>query len=609
MSVWYFEQRDLRGVLTIPKNHEHFAAVSGIVASLVREVTQNSGDAWAENENEPVQVHFRFGKLEAGRFADHVDGLSEHLETFSDLRAVLETKTVPYLTVEDFGTTGLKGSYDLSVDGTDSDYVAFWRRYGEPSKSGNKGGRHGLGKSTMSDASKLRLFYGVTVREEDPARHVLLQGQISLRPHRSGGKVYGSYGLWYDDTGDLPIMDRATSRFTHDFDLSRGATPGLSVVIPFPRDDLTPDNIIKAVIENTFHQIVTGALIVKVDDTLINSVTLVPLAEQYGLSHFKSAISLSADSKKKDFPRFAPHPQTNRLRTKADHFSENDVQAMRKRWTDGEIVAVDLPVAIHKKSEPREVGTVGLYVVREQNSELARETYVRGCVTVPLRRVAARSNCVGLLVADTGAVSTFLGDAEPPAHHQWHMARVHPHYHSADATLRRILFSLKDLLDLLDEGKEDQAIKDAFLPYLWAPKREEEEEPEQPKPKPSPRPDPVPEDIVPTYTPHSLRRIDGGFVYAYKPEKLEEAEDADAQIVVSYRRRKSGKKKAPKSVKFRDFHADLPIEETGAADLEQAPEARRVTFKLSNISPGYELRVKGFDTNRDLELRLETVTA
>ena len=111
----------------------------------------------------------------------------------------------------------------------------------------------------------------------------------------------------------------------------------------------------------------------------------------------------------------------------------------------------------------------------------------------------------------------------------------------------------------------------------------------------------------PTITPDRLRRVDGGFAYSYQPEDPE-AEDADGtRIVASYRRRTG--RKAPKSVKFRDFTDELPIEETGSADLDQVPELRRVVFKLANISPGYELRVTGFDTNRDLELRLETVTA
>jgi hypothetical protein len=62
-------------------------------------------------------------------------------------------------------------------------------------------------------------------------------------------------------------------------------------------------------------------------------------------------------------------------------------------------------------------------------------------------------------------------------------------------------------------------------------------------------------------------------------------------------------------VKFCDFTAELPVEEAGSADLEQIPEPRRVMFRLSNISPGYELQVTGFDTNRDIDLRLETANA
>jgi hypothetical protein len=73
LSVWHFERRDPAGVQIIPKDEEHFAAVSGIVTSLVRETTQNSGDAWAGTI--PVQMHFRFGKLDAARFADFVTDL------------------------------------------------------------------------------------------------------------------------------------------------------------------------------------------------------------------------------------------------------------------------------------------------------------------------------------------------------------------------------------------------------------------------------------------------------------------------------------------------------------------------------------------------------
>lgn len=224
-----------------------------------------------------------------------------------DPRAVLEgARTVPYLVIEDFGTTGLTGSYDLSAEGAESNYVAFWRRYGESGKSEHQGGRHGLGKSTISTASKLRLFFGATVRTDDPACHLLLQGQISLRPHKRGDKFYGAYGLWYDASGKLPIIDKSAARFANDFDLRRGKEPGLSLVIPFPDDDLTPDAITTAVIENTFHQIITGHLIVRVGGAIIDPDTIFRLATKPGLENLKSAMALSADVKRKTFTSFSP---------------------------------------------------------------------------------------------------------------------------------------------------------------------------------------------------------------------------------------------------------------------------------------------------------------
>jgi hypothetical protein len=252
------------------------------------------------------------------------------------------------------------------------------------------------------------------------------------------------------------FFDKAAARFVHDFDLSRGKAPGLSVVIPFPHDDLSGDNVIKAVIENAFHQIITGQLIVKIDDTTINPNTIFRLAEKYDLNGLKSAMVLSACVVKNDFPCSTPRQETARNRLKAQHFSDTAIQQMRERWVSGEIVAIDLPVRIQKRGMPRsEIGQIGLFVRREPNSDLARETYVRGRVTVPLRQMAGRSNCVGLLVADKGIASTFLGDAEPPAHNRWLMYRVRPHYLGSDDALRRIWYALKDFLDLLEEGKDD----------------------------------------------------------------------------------------------------------------------------------------------------------
>lgn len=393
----------------------------------------------------------------------------------------------------------------------------------------------------------------------------------------------------------------------HDFDLHRGKEPGLSVVIPFPDDDLTPEEVMKAVIENAFHQIITGDLIVKVDDTIIDPTTIFRQADKAGLEKLKAAMALSADIKRKTFPAFSPRPDTTAQRLKAEHFSGAAVGELRKRWTSGEIVAVELPVRIAKKQEKLQAGSVSLYVRRDQNPELRKETYVRGRVTVRLQPTANRANCVALLMANPGIASTFLGDSEPPAHDHWYINRVRASYQNPRQPLQRILYSLRDLLDILEEGDADQPIKDAFIEYLYTIRREEDDN-EDAKPKTTPPSAPPRVPVPPTPAiPHRLRRIEGGFAYAYQPENPDAGDADGARIVVSYRRRTA--KKTSQKVKFRDFSNELPVEETGLADLDQVQEPRRVLFKLANISPGYELRVTGFDTNRDLELRLETVTA
>ena len=56
-------------------------------------------------------------------------------------------------------------------------------RYGTSEKSQESGGRHGLGKSRIVSASKLQMFFGVTVRSNCDQRQQLLQGQICLKQH------------------------------------------------------------------------------------------------------------------------------------------------------------------------------------------------------------------------------------------------------------------------------------------------------------------------------------------------------------------------------------------------------------------------------------------
>ena len=233
MSKWYFESRNSYGVFSNPKHDEHFAHVRGIVDSVVRETLQNSGDANDPSTGKPVRVKLRFGKLDEAKFKSYLPGLTEHIASFQGLAQILDsTKTVPFLVIEDFETHGLRGSTNPETAGIDSSYFSFWHRYGDSGKSNEHGGRHGLGKSTIASASRLRMFFGASVSSESNPRQVLLQGQICLKPHSLTSKdgkpvVYDAYGLWYNEGSKgqkSPFIDRDAAGFLHDFKLERERT-------------------------------------------------------------------------------------------------------------------------------------------------------------------------------------------------------------------------------------------------------------------------------------------------------------------------------------------------------------------------------------------------
>ncbi|WP_425158495.1 hypothetical protein [Candidatus Binatus sp.] len=552
---------------------------------------------------------FRFGKIDGERFAPYVEGLEPHLAAFPNIARVLESKTVKYLAIEDFETHGLRGSFDPRAD-ISSDYVAFWHRYGASGKSRQSGGRHGLGKSRIASASKLRMFFGATVRSDCKQRQLLLQGQIALGQHTVrdvADFVYDAYGLWYDaaPSGEkIPFIDKAALGFVHDFDLTRGRAPGLSLVIPFPDDDLTPDALVSAVIENSFHQIIDGKLVVHVDETIINAKTIRNLAERRGLTALKAAMGLSAEVATKKFEYFEPRADAVKSRLMSAHFSDKDLGTMRKSWVEGETIAVRLPLSIRKKGAAQaQQGEIYLYIRREQNPDFARVTCVRGRVTIP-RKMLAGANCVGLLVADAGIASTFLGDAEPPSHDRWLFSRVKPTYARPEEALRRVLNAMADLQQILEAHENEQAFKNAFTQYLWIVKPDGDSDDDRPR-RPRAKGPAVPLPI-PLPQPHRLQRIDGGFAYLYRP--VDEVDADAARIVVRYRRRTRGKT-AKSALKFRDFDEPLSVDESGSAELEREIEPRSAVFKLANVRPGYELRVTGFDSKRDLELRLEAVSA
>jgi len=241
--------------------------------ALVREAIQNSLDA--HTSDEPVTVRFYLSgttkALSADRTKFWFGDAWDHLAAPKNGLSGPPTKSdaCPYLVVEDFGTTGLQGDpsqYQSSEDDRENRIFAFFRAEGVSQKSGQQGGRWGIGKTVFPRSSRISSLVGLTVREDDRA-HLML-GTSTLFCHSVNGKRYAPDGFM-GEVGEqgkvLPIEDtRVIQLLERDFTLQRGNEPGLSIVVPYFDPKISVGDIAKAVVSEYFYPILLDRLIVRI---------------------------------------------------------------------------------------------------------------------------------------------------------------------------------------------------------------------------------------------------------------------------------------------------------------------------------------------------------
>ena len=227
--------------------------------SLGRESTQNSLDATIQG-NGGVRVRFSFLRGDNAPNQDYLknlfEGYREHAQAAGINLSVVDFGNPTALVVEDFGTRGLTGRMDIKDTDNFSD---FWRRHGLTHKSGKSLGRWGLGKLVFPMSSQLSAFFGLTVQSDTGQR--ALMGQTVLGMHTLNNEDYPPHAFFAEmqlategkKSLPLPITDEVfLNEFSKQFRLTRANEPGLSVVIPFPNQELDRERMIVVAISNYF---------------------------------------------------------------------------------------------------------------------------------------------------------------------------------------------------------------------------------------------------------------------------------------------------------------------------------------------------------------------
>ena len=471
---WEFNRSDPSSVRVEVTQRDQFNNDDvDLAEALVREVIQNSSDAGIDN---PVRVRFGLKELdseEATILRNNIASLIPHLKACRIDGRKWKEGSVRALVIEDFNTKGLTGRFD---DLDKDNFCNFWRAVGSSEKTGQQGGRWGLGKLVYSSSSLIRIFFGLTVRDGDSGSSIM--GQAVLANHNIDNKYYPTHGFWFADRSDnglnlqLPVQDRGQiAEFQRIFDLTRKTELGLSVIIPFLINGITEESIVAGVVHNYYFPILSGKLEVVVGDILISSDTFLEVAKtakaETGRVPFAFVKHIS-DALRSD-PAFSiktPIGVSGRLCQ--DYLSEEQIKEMKEMFSSGSLVHLRVPVKLKPKNKSDTIGYINLFLEALSDGDAPFSLFARGPITLPGEwRHFTGVHARGAMITSNDSVAEFLGDAENPAHTAWNRnaEKLRSRWDSPRITLDAIRQSVRDFYGMISDQKETQD-DDALIDFF-----------------------------------------------------------------------------------------------------------------------------------------------
>lgn len=475
--AWHFSKVNPRFKNREATQGEFFANDTELRA-FVREAVQNSLDARRPGYNGPVSVRIFVSGDKSALSTDaakrYFKGGWDHFHADgSGLRdSPSRDEHCCFITYEDSGTTGLTGDVNQyhEVAGVRNPFYYFFRAEGQSNKTESGRGRWGLGKFVFPRCSRIRSFFGVTVRHDDSQR--LLVGQSILRSHNIEDKSFTPDG-WFGakpekDEAAAPVDDQDFIRqFAEDFCLERGHDPGLSIVVPFCDERWTPAAVVDAIVQDYFYPILKEDLVVTVEDadtqTVLNALSLA------------TVVSESADAIREliqpllNLTQWALHRDDegsmivlSSFAGKATKWSRKAIddrlfEEMRKTLNEKGRIAVRIPALVQYRNGLSKRTQFDAYIERAEGSPQKRPMFIRDGIVISDVRSRLMRDVYAIVAIDDAPLTGFLGDAENPAHTEWSEETSHfkGKYVNGAATLRFIRNAVSDLCQMLAEAADD----------------------------------------------------------------------------------------------------------------------------------------------------------
>lgn len=602
----------------------------GDAETLIREAIQNSIDARDESLDKPVAVRLKLSKdavsPEKLEEMGILQTLKGHLTASVDSKYLPDfTKPASYLVIEDSRTIGLTGD---PLDEEKGNFARFFRWIGESDKHGLDIGRFGLGKAVFPMASQIGAYIGLTVRKGDNKQ--LLMGQSTLAHHTFD--CGDSFNKWtpngwfgvFDDPAPgkdfykqykaTPVENEAyCNDFKELFDLKRTIKePGLSVVVLYPKEDITERAVKKAVIQEFFYAIVNRDLVVRMEDgsyPLIESQNIHQIIDGIPDEKFKASFSPIFV----DFVRWAVTSESDsfyELRKPDDLvkapgwsrvlFADYDLEVLQAKFDKGERLAFLVPLRKKESGQPPELGWFKVFL-QKYDGQTGYAHFVRRGITV-INESMESKEFLGLAVIDDPVLTNMLGDADNVNHTKWEeRQKKFQKYENRRATLNFVRDCFQRIVNILQKpvsGIDMEALDDTF----FLPPRQAKDEtgtvPEEERPKRGLGAKQGPVQVT-TSKPRlfKLSQIKGGFLIGKSPTQSDVPSKIKVRAAYYVRRGNPFKKYQEADFDFRNLdRSHIAIE---GRNYEAKPlTGNAIEFEITGDP--FEIRVTGFDMYRDL---------
>jgi hypothetical protein len=457
---------------------------------------------------------------------------------------------VRFLAIEDYNTSGLIGDPTLrnsaNADRSKNHFFRFWHMVGQSSGDFKRRGSWGVGKVVFSNASKIRTFFGLTLRSDNsPA---LLMGEAGLTIHTLGGEVYDWYGYYASherrNNHFVPLPERnptAVGAFARLFRLTR-TTPGLSILVPYLREEVKLDLLARAVIEQYFLPILAGKLEVTVrngnQEIVIRSSTLdeaigrvtwppkgVSTREEMGklIALARWHLTLQAG----DYTPLNLVGEDGSYTLGQSHFPEGALRRMSDDFSLSNRIAIRIPVRVRPKQGEPATEEARVVLERDETLRASNVPHWRSGINISQMREHGGPGVRGLLIVGNdqeaqGELDKLLQASEGPAHINWEQRgegydkakSLFEDAHKVIGFMRQLVRSLGELLATPPDTQDTRTLS------MFFPDRENEGVGPGPEPEPQPPPVGVIEGVVQALVPPlGLRPVEAATVELLRAEE------------------------------------------------------------------------------------------